>query len=160
MAPKNRLADRRRPIAGIVPARPALSLALHNAQDNLLALQRLAEQTAALHRQFLEGQEKTQQIFLKLLEQQQRLSLAVLDPAGACRMRRSDRPPIRHDEVAIEFRGIDSASNGPPARSRRRRITRTAKCPARPRPLRHRRLRAQPSGLQRSSRPANRRPRS
>ncbi len=35
--------------------------------------QRMAEQTAALHRQFLEGQEKTQQIFLKLLEQEQRV---------------------------------------------------------------------------------------
>ena len=58
----------------------ALSAALQHAQDNLLALQRMAEQTAALHRQFLEGQEKTQQIFLKLLEQERpALSLAVLD---------------------------------------------------------------------------------
>jgi acyl transferase domain-containing protein/NAD(P)-dependent dehydrogenase (short-subunit alcohol dehydrogenase family)/acyl carrier protein len=57
----------------------ALSRALHNAQDNLLALQRLAEQTAALHRQFLEGQEKTQEIFLKLLDQQERLSFAAVD---------------------------------------------------------------------------------
>ena len=59
-----------------------LSLALHHAQDNLLALERLAAQTAALHRQFLEGQEKTQQIFLKLLDQQQRLS------SGGARCRR------------------------------------------------------------------------
>ena len=57
----------------------ALSRALENAQDNLTALQRMAEQTAALHRQFLEGQEKTQQIFLKLLDQEQRVSLALLD---------------------------------------------------------------------------------
>ncbi len=60
-------------------SQPDLSWALKNAQDNLLALQRLAEQTAELHRQFLEGQEKTQQTFLKLLEHQQRLSLAVVD---------------------------------------------------------------------------------
>ena len=56
-----------------------MSVALQNAQENLLALQRMAEQTAALHRQFLEGQEKTQQIFLKLLDQEQRLTLGVLD---------------------------------------------------------------------------------
>jgi len=61
----------------------SLSLALANVQDNLIALQRLAEQTAMIHRQFLEGQEKTQQTFLKLLEQQHRLSLDVLEPAGA-----------------------------------------------------------------------------
>jgi acyl transferase domain-containing protein/NADP-dependent 3-hydroxy acid dehydrogenase YdfG len=57
----------------------ALSLALQSAQDNLLALQRLAEQTASLHRQFLEGQEKTQKIFHNLLDHEQRLSLALLD---------------------------------------------------------------------------------
>ena len=37
---------------------------LPSAQENLAALQRMAEQTAELHRQFLEGQEKTQQTFL------------------------------------------------------------------------------------------------
>ena len=52
------------------------------AQENLIALQRLAEQTAELHRQFLEGQEKTQQTFLKLLEQQQRLAASGRDAAA------------------------------------------------------------------------------
>ncbi len=63
-----------------------LAFAFHAAQENLSALQRLAEQTADLHRQFLEGQEKTQQTFLKLLERQQHLSHAMTDPAQAHRI--------------------------------------------------------------------------
>jgi len=49
------------------------SRALLVTQDNLLALQRLGEQTAQLHRQFLEGQDKALTIFQTLLDQQQRL---------------------------------------------------------------------------------------
>ena len=65
------------PPAGIV-------VALENARQSLVALERLAEQTAALHRQFLEGQANTQQSFLKLLEHEQRLSWALLgSPASA-----------------------------------------------------------------------------
>ena len=60
----------------------SLAFAFHTAQENLAALQRLAEQTADLHRQFLEGQEKTQQTFLKLLEHQQRLSQSSPEPAA------------------------------------------------------------------------------
>jgi NAD(P)-dependent dehydrogenase (short-subunit alcohol dehydrogenase family)/acyl carrier protein len=48
-----------------------------------MALQMMAKQTAELHRQFLEGQQKTQQTFLKLLEQEQRLAEAMLPSAGA-----------------------------------------------------------------------------
>ncbi|WP_210405637.1 type I polyketide synthase [Paludisphaera borealis] len=42
--------------------------------DHLLALQQLAQQTAQLHQQFLEGQEATQRTFQTLLEQQLRLA--------------------------------------------------------------------------------------
>jgi len=64
----------------VIPAQTtALSAAIQSARDNLMALERLAQQTAALHRQFLEGQEKTQQTFLKLLDREQQLSLALLD---------------------------------------------------------------------------------
>ncbi len=60
-----------------------LSLAIRTGQENLESLQRLAEQTAELHRLFLEGQEKTQQTFLKLLEQQQALARRrILSPAA------------------------------------------------------------------------------
>ncbi|MFI5455292.1 MAG: SDR family NAD(P)-dependent oxidoreductase [Isosphaerales bacterium] len=72
-----------RPPLSTSQSHDGLSLALSNAQDNLIALQRLAEQTAAVHRQFLEGQEKAQQTLLRLFEHQQRLSLAMLGPAGA-----------------------------------------------------------------------------
>jgi len=72
-----------RPPLSTSQSHDSLSLALSNAQENVIALQRLAEQTAAVHRQFLEGQEKTQQTVLRLLEHQQRLSSAMLGPAGA-----------------------------------------------------------------------------
>ncbi len=47
--------------------------ALKTAQENLLALQRLQEQTAQLHRQFLEGQQSALASFARLAEQQQHL---------------------------------------------------------------------------------------
>ncbi len=104
---------------------PDLSWALKNAQDNLLALQRLAEQTAELHRQFLEGQEKTQQTFLKLLEHQQRLSLAVLDSSeppvpgsdrSRARRRHSNRlcPSIRPIASTRKNRELPPRHNPPP----------------------------------------------
>ena len=49
--------------------------ALRASQENLIALQRMGEQTAHLHRQFLEGQDRTQQMFHSLAEHQQRLTL-------------------------------------------------------------------------------------
>ena len=63
----------------------------------MLALQRLAEQTAELHRRFLEGQEKTQQTFLKLLEHQQRLSLAVVDSS-------EPTSPVRPSSSSVPFK--------------------------------------------------------
>ena len=47
--------------------------ALRMSQENLLALQKLGEQTADLHRQFLDGQDKVLLAFQAVLEQQQRL---------------------------------------------------------------------------------------
>ena len=61
-----------------VPPSPALTQAIEQTQANLLALQRLAEQTAQLHRQFLEGQAATQRSFHVLLEQHARLTQGVL----------------------------------------------------------------------------------
>jgi acyl transferase domain-containing protein/NAD(P)-dependent dehydrogenase (short-subunit alcohol dehydrogenase family)/acyl carrier protein len=61
------------PPAPAAPAHGALGDALRMTQENLLALQRLGEQTAQLHRQFLDGQDRTLQVFQGLLEQQQRL---------------------------------------------------------------------------------------
>ena len=59
-----------------------LAQAIRQTQENLVALQRLAEQTAQLHRQFLEGQAATQHTFQSLLEHQQRLTSAVLGQGG------------------------------------------------------------------------------
>ena len=67
------------PIPALRSNDPALlAMALRTAQDNLVSLQKLGEQTAQLHRQFLDGQDRTQRTFQTLLEQQQKLVLASL----------------------------------------------------------------------------------
>jgi acyl transferase domain-containing protein len=50
-----------------------LSAALRATQDNLLALQKLGEQTAKLHAQFLEHQHRTLDVFQSLMGQQKRM---------------------------------------------------------------------------------------
>ncbi len=55
-----------------------LTQALRTIQENLIGLHKLSEQTAQLHRQFLDGQDRTQRTFQTLLEQQQRLTLVSL----------------------------------------------------------------------------------
>jgi acyl transferase domain-containing protein len=60
-------------------ASPYLAEALRASQENLVALQRISEQTSELHRQFLEGQDRVQQNFQSLLEHQQRLTLAAIE---------------------------------------------------------------------------------
>jgi acyl transferase domain-containing protein len=82
-------------------ARDGLALALAQSQENLTALEKLARETARLHQQFLEGQEKTQQTFLKLIEQQERVALALLDPVpglAPAPLQRADASEfVRHD---------------------------------------------------------------
>jgi acyl transferase domain-containing protein len=51
----------------------APNTALEATQQSILALQKMQEQTANLHRQYLEGQETAQLAIARLLEQQQRL---------------------------------------------------------------------------------------
>jgi len=61
------------PPATTAPA-PDLAPAFQQSNDHLVALQVLAQQTARLHQQFLEGQEAAQRTFQTLLEQQLRLA--------------------------------------------------------------------------------------
>ncbi|MFP5503801.1 MAG: phosphopantetheine-binding protein, partial [Candidatus Sericytochromatia bacterium] len=61
----------------------ALSEALRANQESLAALQKMQEQTAQLHRQFLEGQETNQQAFQRLLEHQQQVFAQSLGQAPA-----------------------------------------------------------------------------
>lgn len=57
-----------------VPGTPQESNGLLQAtQDSIIALQKMQEQTARLHQQYLEGQETAQKSIQSLLEQQQRL---------------------------------------------------------------------------------------
>jgi len=89
----------------------ALAQALRSTQENLLALQKLGEQTALLHRQFLDGQDKTLTLFQTLLDQQQRLlpaHLGLSAPATAALSTPSAPtvvsspapvPPAKHEPV-------------------------------------------------------------
>src|SRR5262249_36853785 len=66
-------------VAGMPDADPnALAQALQMTQQSLAALQRMQEQTAALHKQFLESQEAAQRTLQGLVEQQQPLLLSGL----------------------------------------------------------------------------------
>lgn len=71
------------PAAAALPPAPvldgsAVAQALQISRESMAVLQRLHEQTAQLHRQFLEGQESAQRTLHMLVEQQQRLLLASL----------------------------------------------------------------------------------
>ncbi|HEY7310717.1 MAG TPA: SDR family NAD(P)-dependent oxidoreductase, partial [Gemmataceae bacterium] len=76
------------PAATLQPASPAsagtaLAQALNLTRDSLTALQRMQDQTAQLHRQFLDGQDSAQRTVQFLVEQQQRLLQASLGlPVG------------------------------------------------------------------------------
>ncbi|HTU89480.1 MAG TPA: beta-ketoacyl synthase N-terminal-like domain-containing protein, partial [Gemmataceae bacterium] len=61
-----------------LPDSTALAQALQMTRDSLAALQRMQEQTAQLHRQFLDGQDAAQRTVQILVEQQQRLLQASL----------------------------------------------------------------------------------
>ena len=98
--------------------RGRIAEALRTAQENLLALQKLSAQTAELHKQFLEGQDRTQRTFQSLLEQHQRLTLAA---AGAPTPRQCEAP-AEPDERLADSGGSTGASPSPmrlPARPER-----------------------------------------
>ncbi len=90
------------------------------ARESLAALERMAERTADLHRLFLEGQERTQQAFMKLLEEQDRLGLG-----GACvppEPRAQSLPAPAQAELKRPAHPVEPHRNGnghaEPARSR------------------------------------------
>ena len=95
-----------------------LAEALRNSQENLVALRQLGQQSADLHRQFLEGQEKSGRTFQTLLEQQQRLTLAAL---GVAPLPDSapvvNTPPVSRTPAAVE-RFQPRAAAAPVARER------------------------------------------
>ena len=93
VATNGTLASSRRAATSVIPlgsTDPGLiSQALRSAQDNLVALQRLSEQTAELHKQFLDGQEKVQRTFQSLLDRQHELTF------GQGRVSAPSAPPSR-----------------------------------------------------------------
>ena len=103
------------PAAPLVPigsSDPGLiAQALRSAQESLVALQKLSEQTASLHRQFLDGQDKAQRTFQSLLDQQQRLTLGSL---GLAPVPQQAAAPAVHPRVvepaAIRPRFVEPAA--------------------------------------------------
>ena len=62
------------PPATLMPEQPGLTAALQAAQQGILALQKLQEQTAQLHRQFLENQDAARRTLEALLGQRRELA--------------------------------------------------------------------------------------
>ena len=60
-----------------------LAEAFRSSQENLVALQRMGEQTANLHRQFLEGQDRATQTFGALLDHQHQLIFGAIGSTPA-----------------------------------------------------------------------------
>lgn len=106
------------PIKPVLTAQPTLdgnpnSQLLLTTQQSILALQQMQEQTAELHRRYLEGQQLAQQSIHKLIEQQQQLltgSSAAYRPEGG--------PPTDKDKDPVEAAPpprINKSEGGPPA---------------------------------------------
>jgi len=82
------------------PALSDLAEALRSSEENLVAFQRLGEQTAGLHRLYLEGQDRARMSFQSLVEQHQRLTLASIGMAPAPIARAPVAPPPAQAPVA------------------------------------------------------------
>jgi acyl transferase domain-containing protein/NADP-dependent 3-hydroxy acid dehydrogenase YdfG len=84
------------------PDGTALAQALHLTRDSLAALQRMQDQTAQLHRQFLDGQDAAQRTVQFLVEQQQRLLQASLGmPVGPAPVLAALPAPTRPELPAL-----------------------------------------------------------
>ncbi len=75
------------------PPGSALAQALQITQEGLSAFQRLQEQTAQLHRQFLQTQESAQQALSRLIEQQRQLLLGNSGFSPPPQLRTESPPP-------------------------------------------------------------------
>jgi acyl transferase domain-containing protein len=110
--------------AGAVPS-GALAEALRMTGESMTALQQLQEQTAQLHRQFLQGQEAAGQTIQALLEQQQRLlfggpgreAAAVLQHAAAGQPVSAAAPPAAVKPAETRRESVDICASTTPAPS-------------------------------------------
>jgi NAD(P)-dependent dehydrogenase (short-subunit alcohol dehydrogenase family)/acyl carrier protein len=102
------------------PPNSALTQALQITQEGLQVFQRLQEQTAQLHRQFLQSQETAQQSLSRLIEQQQQLLLASLGqaPMPTAPALAVPAPQCSHDTPRDDHRAErDDHPQSPPAAS-------------------------------------------
>jgi len=99
------------PMAQVPANTPAVAEALRLTQENMAALQRLQEQTAQLHRQFLEGQEAASRTFQTLLEQQQLL----LGGGGSPRLQSAPAPFTPAVATAVPTAATAPVQAAPPA---------------------------------------------
>ena len=71
--PKPPEPPKQEPVKASTAGNTVINDALRMTQENMAALQKMQEQTAALHQQFLQGQESAQHTLQSLVDQQQRL---------------------------------------------------------------------------------------
>ena len=85
------------PAASRIPTVASLDVseALRMAQENLRTLQQFQQQTADLHRQFLEGQEATRQTFDRLFSQQQNLLVGTFTRPAMQATPQTDEQPVQ-----------------------------------------------------------------
>jgi acyl transferase domain-containing protein len=99
----------------------ALAQALQLTRDSLAALQRMQEQTAQLHRQFLESQDAAQRTVQLLVEQQQRLLQVSLGlpvssaplaapPPSPTRLESTASPPLLSQSIATPMSASETAA--------------------------------------------------
>jgi acyl transferase domain-containing protein len=92
-----------------------LSQVLQVTQEGLIAFQKLQEQTAQLHRQFLQGQEAAQTALARLIEQQQQLMLGTSNTEIRSQKAevRSQQPEVSSQKSEIVHEPISREAKSP-----------------------------------------------
>ncbi|MBW1797466.1 MAG: SDR family NAD(P)-dependent oxidoreductase, partial [Deltaproteobacteria bacterium] len=99
-SPVSGKSPRKMPVAQYADA-DSLSEAFRTTQENLTYLQKIQEQTAQLHQQFLEGQDTAQRTIQGLMEQQRKLLQASLGMTTETSESVIPEPALRIDTVPI-----------------------------------------------------------
>ena len=113
------------PTAPRQAADPALSQALQLTQQNMTALKNIQEQTAELHRRFLESQQAAVQSFQALIEQQKHLMTGSA-PAAPAQPAPAPQPSKNRADLAATGRGR-SRNSGTRTTARRNTNTRASR---------------------------------
>ena len=84
---------------------------LQATQQSILALQKMQEQTARLHQQYLQGQETAQQSIQSLLEQQQRLMSG--QPLATIPVQQPIQQPVQDNVAPVQTQEVKAKETAP-----------------------------------------------